>query len=163
MADRETGVAAQAERTQAATAFMRADLGCAFGPSFFLGHLGRFVRDRCPEPTEKLPTVEVRLGDGQTLDVCHIIGVSPRWVMLAVRDAATHREEMALELVPYETIQRVRITTRRAEGASIGFSQTQSPEIIAPETLLKAVMAPPASSDAAPEDSHTHGPQASPD
>jgi hypothetical protein len=133
---------AEGESTQAATAFMRADLTCAFGPSFFLGHLGRFVRDRCPDRTENLPTVELRLVDGETLDVCHIIGVSPRWVMLAVRDAASHREEMALKLVPYETIQRVGISARRVEGSSIGFSQARSPEIITPETLLRTAMAP---------------------
>ena len=136
------------EHTQAATAFMRADLTCAFGPSFFLGQLGRFVRDRCPDPTENLPTVEVRLVDGETLDVCHIIGVSPRWVMLAVRDTASHRDEMAIKLVPYETIQRVGISTRRAEGSSIGFSQMRPPEIITPETLLRTAMAPQGSTGA---------------
>lgn len=143
MSEPETHAGGEAERTQAATAFMRADLACAFGPSFFLGQLGRFVRDRCPDPTENLPMVEVRLVDGETLDVCHIIGVSPRWVMFAVRDAASHRDEMALKLVPYETIQRVGISTRRTEGSSIGFSQAHPPEIIAPETLLQAAMAPP--------------------
>jgi len=64
-------------RQQAAAAFVRADLACAFGPSFFLGHLGRFVRDQCPDPKENLPTVHVHLADGETLDVCHIIGISP--------------------------------------------------------------------------------------
>ena len=128
-------------RQQAATAFVTADLACAFGPSFFLGDLGRFVRDQCPDPKENLPAVQVHLADGQTLDVCHIIGVSPRWVMLAVRDAANHRDGMAVELVPFEIIRRVGIGTRHAEGASIGFAQIQPPEIIAPETLLRAAMA----------------------
>jgi hypothetical protein len=134
----------EAERAQAAAAFVKADLGSAFGPSFFIGHLGRFVRDRCPDPTENLPMVEVRVVDGETLNVCHIIGVSPRWVMLAVRDPTGHRDEMAVKLVPYETIQRIGISTRRADGSSIGFSQPHPPEIIAPETLLRAAMAPPA-------------------
>lgn len=132
----------ETERLEAATAFTRAELACAFGPSFFLGHLGRFVRDRCPDPKEHLPLVQIRLADGETLDVCHIIGVSPRWVMLAVRDAASHQDGMAIELVPYGLIQRVCIRTRHAVGASIGFNQTRLPEIIAPETLLRAAMAP---------------------
>ena len=132
----------EAARHEAATAFITADLACAFGPSFFLGHLGRFVRDRCPDATENLPLVQVRLVDGETLDVCHIIGVSPRWVMFAVRDAATHRDGMAVELVPYEIIRRVGIATRHGEAASIGFAQTNPPEVIAPETLLRAAMAP---------------------
>ena len=132
-------------RQQAATAFASADLSCAFGPSFFLGHLGRFVRDQCPDPKENLPTVHVHLADGATLDVCHIIGVSPHWVMLAVRDGG-NRDGMAVELVPFEIIRRVGIGTRRAEGASIGFAQIQPPEIIAPETLLRAAMAPDSTS-----------------
>jgi hypothetical protein len=132
----------EVHRLEAATAFTRADLACTFGPSFFMGHLGRFVRDRCPDPKENLPLVQLRLADGETLDVCHIIGVSPRWVMLAVRDAASHQDGMAIELVPYELVRRVCIRTRRAEGASIGFNQTRSPEIIAPETLLRAAMSP---------------------
>ena len=40
-----------------APALVAADLEFPFGPSFFLGHLGRFVRDQCPAPTEDLPIV----------------------------------------------------------------------------------------------------------
>lgn len=128
-------------RLEAANPFSRADLACPFGPSFFLGQLGRFVRDRCPDPKEHLPVVHLHLADGETLDVCHIIGVSPRWVMLAVRDTASHRDGMAIELVPYEIIRRVCIRTRRAaEGASPGYGQTRPPEIVAAETLLQAAM-----------------------
>ena len=134
------------ERVEAATAaaFVTADLACAFGPSFFLGHLGRFVRDRCPDAAENLPLVQVHLADGGTFDVCHIIGVSPRWVMLAVRDSASHRDGMAVELLPYESIRRVGIASRRAESSSIGFSQAHPPAIIEPETLLRAAMTPQA-------------------
>jgi len=128
--------------TPAAAAFMSADLACAFGPSFFLGHLGRFVRDRCPDAAEQLPLVQVHLADGVALDVCHIIGVSPHWVMLAVRDGTGHRDEMAVELVPYPIIRRVGIASKRNEASSIGFSQAHPPAVIEPETLLRAAMAP---------------------
>lgn len=144
----------ESAREQAATTFMRADLACAFGPSFFVGYLGRFVRDRCPDSTEHLPLVQVRLADGATLDVCHIIGVAPRWVMLAVRDAARHDDAMTVELVPYDTICRVRIATRHVEGASIGFAQAKPPEVIAPEALVRAAMAP-APTPPAPAESDT--------
>ena len=142
MSELDNDTTDEASRQQAATAFIKADLACAFGPSFFLGQLGRFVRDRCPDASENLPLVQVRLADGETLDVCHIIGVSPRWVMLAVRDAASHRDGMAVQFVAYDTIHRVGIATRHAEGSSIGFAQTTPPEIIAPETLLRAAMTP---------------------
>lgn len=130
------------EELKGVEAFISADLGCPFGPSFFLGHLGRFVRDRCPDPKENLPLVEVRLADGETLEICHIIGVSPQWVMLAVRDPANHRDGMAVELVPYAMIRHVRIGTRRTGGPSMGFAQEHPPQIVSPETLVSAVRKP---------------------
>ena len=142
MSATETRSDGQAERLEAATALTRADLACAFGPSFFLGHLGRFVRDRCPDPKENLPVVQVRLADGETLDLCHIIGVSPRWVMLAVRDAASHQDGMAIELVPFDLIRGVCIRTRQAGGATVGFAQPRAPEFIAAEALLGTAMSP---------------------
>ena len=143
MPDAEARTNDEPEEIASMAAFARSDMAYAFGPSFFLGQLGRFVRDRCPDPKEHLPVVQVHLADGETLDICHIIGVSPRWVMLAIRDAATHRDGMAIELVPYEIIRRVCIRTRRAaEGASPGYAQTRPPEIVAAETLLQAAMLP---------------------
>ena len=132
----------QTATAEASRAFARADLACPFGPSFFLGDLGRFVRDRCPDAAEQLPVVQIRLADGETLALCHIMGVSPRWVMLAVHDAASHGDAMAVELAPYEIIRRVYIGTRRAEGTTVGFAQTHLAQIIAPEALLRAVMPP---------------------
>jgi hypothetical protein len=130
----------EAARLEAAAAFTRADRASMFGPSFFLGQLGRFVRDHCPSPDEHLPMVEIRLADGQMLDLCHIVGVSPHWVMLAVRDAASRQHEMAIELVPFEMIRGVRIRPRHAEGGTVGYSQSHTPAIIEAETLLEAAM-----------------------
>ena len=130
-----------AAQMEAAAAFSRADLACSFGPSFFLGHLGRFVRDRCADQKENLPLVQARLADGDSLDVCHIIGVSPRWVMFAVSDPASHHDGMAIEIVPYELIRRICIRTQRRVGTSIGFAQVRPPGIVAAETLLRAATA----------------------
>ena len=127
---------------ETATAFTRADFACPFGPSFFLVHLGRFVRNHCPDPNENLPVVQIRLADGETLELCHIIGVSPHWVMLAVHDSASPQDGMAVELVPFEVVRGVSIRTRRTQGSSVGFAQARSPEIIAAETLLRDAMPP---------------------
>ena len=126
----------------AATMFAQADMRCAFGPSFFLGNLGRFVREHCPESKENLPLVRVYVAGGETLDVCHIIGVSPRWVMLAVRDLGNQRDAMAVELVPYEAIHRVSIRSQNVDSRSMGFSEIRRPQIIGPETLVRAAMLP---------------------
>lgn len=132
----------ETERAAAAAALTRVDSTCPFGPSFFLSHLGRFVRDHCPAPEEHLPTVQIRLADGQTLDLCHIVGVSPRWVMLAVRDKASRQDDMAIDLVPFEMIRGVRIRARHAEGSTVGFAQHHAPSVIPAETLLGAMMTP---------------------
>ena len=131
----------EAARLEAAEAFTRSDRVPMFGPSFFLGQLGRFIRDHCPSADEHLPMVEIRLADGQTLDLCHIVGVSPHWVMLAVRDAASRQHEMAIELVPFEMVRGVCIHRRHAEGGgTVGYSQSHTPTIIEAETLLEAAM-----------------------
>ena len=117
-----------------------ADGVCPFGPSFFLGYLARFVRDHCPDPAEKLPVVQLVLADGAIVNVCHIIGVSAKWVMVAARDMAAHQDEMAVELLPYPLIQRVSIRARRGESASIGFSQASAPKIMASEALLQSAL-----------------------
>lgn len=123
------------------SALARADAACAFGPSFFLTSLKRFVRDNCPSPREKLPVVELRLVSGETLLLCHVIGVSARWVMLAVVDNTTiHRGGMSVEFVPYELICGVSVRAGQAEGEAIGFAQTRVPDVIAPEVLVRAAM-----------------------
>ncbi len=135
----------QTVNSDTAAAFAATDRRCVFGPSFFLGRLSRFVRDQCPDPQEHLPVVHVHLADGEPLDLCHIIGVSPQWVVLAVRDPESHVDGMAIEIVPYEMIRRVCIRTRRGETGAIGFTHARAPEIIPAETLVQAAMTPSSS------------------
>lgn len=130
----------EGNRLAAAAAFAKADQTTMFGPSFFLGQLSRFVRDHCPPQQDHLPMVEIRLADGQILDLCHIVGVSPRWVLLAVRDSAVHQHDMAIEIVPFEMVRGVRICPRHADGGTVGFSQTHEATIMPAETLLQTAM-----------------------
>ncbi len=74
--------------------------------------------------------MQIRLGDGTTFDLCQIVGVSPQWVMVAVRDLASHHDRMAVELVPFEMIRGVSIRARHAEGATRGVSQFRVPEML---------------------------------
>lgn len=131
--------APEAVKEELAALYARADLSCPFGPAFFMTQLSRFVRDRCPEPTEQLPIVELRLADGEVLDVCHVIGVAPHWVALAARDR-NRAGAMTTELVPYELIRRVLIRPRHGEAAGIGFETCHVPELVNPAALLRATM-----------------------
>lgn len=106
------------------------DQRCPFGPSFFLGQLRGFGRDRCPDPDEGLPVVKLYLADGDVLDVCHIIGASPRWIALAVNETERSSGErpMRTELVPYSLVSRVVIRTTRHEGPHVGFDLGHEPD-----------------------------------
>ncbi len=140
----ETGTPVARDQRAAARALAHADGAFAFGPSFFLQQMGRFVQEHCPNPQQHLPLVQIHLADGRTLNICHIIGVSLRWVVLAVRESGSHHDEMVVDVVPFEMIRGVSIRQRRHSEAtsSIGFSQIQAPEIITAEALMSATMAP---------------------
>ena len=103
-----------------------------FGPAFFLRQLSAFARDRCPDPEEHLPIVEIHLADGEELHVCHIIGLASLWIALAVFDNAdvAHRPPaMRTELVPYQMVTRITIRTTRPESAHLGFEIGGRPQV----------------------------------
>lgn len=116
-----------------------------FGPGFFVGQLGAFARERCPDPGEALPVVEVHLATGEVLDLCHIMGLAPAFVALAVREGprtGTGEAPMRTELVPYGLITRITIRAVRAAGAHVGFDVHCAPDTRAlqdsPEETLRA-------------------------
>lgn len=119
---------------------------CPFGPVFFLTQLRGFVRDNCPDAAETLPMVELLLHSGESLRVCHVIGVAPRYVILAVYDdgASDASRVMRTEFVPYELITRVTIRTTQSAGSSFGFNRAHTPVIVpqqpamTPEEALRA-------------------------
>lgn len=119
-----------------------------FGPGFFLGQLRGFARDRCPHPGEALPAIELHLASGEVLDLCHVMGLAPAFVALAVRDGprtGTGEAPMRTELVPYALIARVVIRPVHAAGAHVGFNLDHAPDLLAQpdsaEAALKAASA----------------------
>jgi len=104
----------------------------AFGPLFFLTQLAGFVRDQCPDVVERLPIVELRLHSAESLRICHVIGVGPQYVALAVydEDDANAAAGMRTELLPYEAIARVTVRTTLPTGPQIGFRLSPSPAIM---------------------------------
>lgn len=124
-----------------------------FGPGFFLGQLRVFARDRCPSSSEELPSVAVHLATGEVLELCHVIGLAPTFVALAIHEDPERGRggpgAMRTELVPYGIITRVTIRSRRGDpGARVGFDASREPravlEAVSPEDALRAVSrAPP--------------------
>ena len=138
------------------TALVAADQGLPFGPLFFLQHLRGLIRDRCPEPGEGQPTVEFHLADGEVLNVCHVMGIAPNWIALAVSevDRPMGSATMRTELLPYATIARVTIRSLPRDGGHhIGFDTGRKPSVLrrmaaehelSPEEALRAMENPPA-------------------
>jgi hypothetical protein len=123
-----------------------------FSPAFFLGQLRAFARECCPSHLEPLPSVSLHLATGEVLGLCHVMGLAPSFVALAVHDEArgggATSMAMRTELVPYALITRVTIQPRRDADAHVGFdagfeprrlAQTPTPE----EMLAAAALAPP--------------------
>ena len=124
-----------------------------FGPGFFLGQLRAFARERCPEASENLPSVELHLATGEVFDLCHVMGLAPEFVALAVREARgvsgiEGTAAMRTELVPYSLITRVTIRPIRGDGPHVGFNPEHAPTVLlqapTPEATLRAAAAVPA-------------------
>lgn len=100
-----------------------------FGPLFFLSQLRGFIRDRCPDPQNALPELELHLADGQALDVCHVVAISPWWIALAVYEPSPSRgtRQMRTEFVPYGMIARVTLALTGGAAGQLGFDVNRAP------------------------------------
>lgn len=138
---REEPVRLSRREEQQLAQFLRA-VRYPFGPQFFIEQLAAFVRDRCPDPGEQLPRVDLWYA-GEPLAICHVIAVAPSWVALAVRDRHAHDAEMRTELIPYEMINRVTIGAPVSRSRGIGFDCAHRPAIVedvqAPTRMLEAL------------------------
>lgn len=97
-----------------------------FGPRFFLAQLAGFLRDRCPDPSARLPRLELCIAGAESITVCHVIALSPQWVAVA---AGARDAPMRTEIIPYESIMRVTIGSRPPGG--IGFDSRRRPLVVA--------------------------------
>ncbi|HEY6105640.1 MAG TPA: hypothetical protein VIV59_06640 [Anaeromyxobacteraceae bacterium] len=110
-------------------------LDAPFGPGFFLGQLRAFARDRCPDPAEGLPAVQIHLATGEVLDLCHVVGLGPAFVALAIvegeGEGKGERRRMRTELVPYQLVVRVSILPPGVRG-HVGFDVDHAPRVLEP-------------------------------
>jgi hypothetical protein len=113
-------------------ALAEASMRHPFGPAFFLTQLRGFAGEKCPDPAVDRPMVEIHLGDGESLDLCQVIGVTPNWVALAVRDSDEddNTQRMRTEFVPFEAIARVTLRASRPESPHLGFEHHRMPKVL---------------------------------
>lgn len=108
------------------------DASCPFGPGFFLRQLRAFIRDRCPDPSEALPSVQLHLAEGDRVEVCHVIGIAPRWLALAAieEERPLAAPTMRTEIIPYALVSRVTVRPFRPQPGRAGFQVGRDPEIL---------------------------------
>jgi hypothetical protein len=108
------------------------DARCPFGPSFFLRQLRAFIRERCPDPAEGLPSVQLHLAEGECLEICHVIGIASRWLALAVieTERPVASPTMRTEVVPYGLISRVSVRVARPGPGRVGFEVDRDPALL---------------------------------
>ena len=92
-----------------------------FDASFFTTVLPDRVRTECEARPEMVPVVRFRLGDGVTLDVCHVIHLAERWMAVAYFSDAEKCEDMDVAFVPYDTVTRVHLSLHHPQSRNLGF------------------------------------------
>ena len=97
-------------------------LGPPFGPSFFATVLGDRVRASCDQHPESVPVVELHLGDGVTLDLCHVPIVEAQWLAAEFyRDRETCKD-MDVAFIPYGLITRVTVSMWHRSERPLGYA-----------------------------------------
>lgn len=95
--------------------------GPPFAADFFMSVLKDRVRERCDQQPEAVPVVQLHLGDGATLDLCHVPGVGAQWIAVEFyRDRETCTD-MDLSFVPFGLITRVTVSMWHRSQRSVGF------------------------------------------
>lgn len=139
---------------------------CPFGPTFFYTQLRGFVRDGCPEASENWPTVELRLRSGECIQICHIIGVAPLYVALAVYedDKADDPPAMRTELLPFDQIERVTVRPMQHKSPGFGFNVARVPSLVTQDSMMtpEQALRAAATGSSASESSHGKEPARSP-
>ena len=125
--------------------FAEADANCTFGPTFFLRQLRAFLRDRCPDPSEALPSVQLHLAEGEIIEMCHIIGLAPRWLAIAAIETvhAISSPAMRTEVIPYGLVSRITVRPVRPGPGHVGFEESHGCGLLtrpdAPEDVFLAM------------------------
>lgn len=93
-----------------------------FDASFYAETLPDLVQAECRRQPEKTPVVEMRLGDGGALDVCHVAQLAERWLAVTFFRDVEACEDMDVCFLPYELVARVTVSLHPRQTRKLGFS-----------------------------------------
>jgi hypothetical protein len=112
-----------------------------FDAPFYLAVLPDAVRQQCQVNPEHVPVVELHLGDGTTLDLCHIVPLAPTWLAVAFFRSPGESDEVEQALLPYPLVQWITLSVRPLRVRHIGFDVDRS--MAATQVAPVAQEAPP--------------------
>jgi hypothetical protein len=97
-----------------------------FDGPFYQQVLPDAVRQQCQDQSGHVPVVQLHLGDGATLDLCHVVSLAPTWFAVAYfRDPAVG-EEVEQALLPYPMVEWITLSFHPPHVRRIGFDVEQS-------------------------------------
>ena len=102
-----------------------------FDSAFYTTVFPQLVQQECRRQAEKVAVVELLLGDGGTLDICHVLQLADKWLAVAFfRDPKTC-EDMDMAFLPYELVARVTVSFHSPQTRKLGFSVEGGPATLA--------------------------------
>jgi hypothetical protein len=93
-----------------------------FDAKFYAQTLPDLVRSECRRQPDKTPVVELRLGDGSTLDVCHVAQLAERWLAVTFFRDVENCDDMDVSFLPYELVARITVSLHLKQSRKLGFS-----------------------------------------
>jgi len=99
--------------------------GAMFDVGFYTSVFPDLVQKECRRQADKVPVVEFHLGDGTTLDICHILQLSDRWMTVAFFRDLNTCEDMDIGFLPFELVVRITVSFHNAKSRRLGFTLTE--------------------------------------
>lgn len=93
-----------------------------FESAFFESVLPDRIRQRCVEQSGHVPVVELHLADGDSLDLCHIVHLADRWLLVAFYRDPAKCSDMDLAFLGYDTIKRITVSMHDPHSRRLGFN-----------------------------------------
>lgn len=97
-----------------------------FDAMFYQAVLPDRVKAECENCPSEVPVVELHLGSGAVLDLCHILHASGEWMVCRFFRNPGHDDEMDVAFVPYGLVSLVTVSTHPPEKRRFGFQLESS-------------------------------------
>ena len=100
----------------------------AFDASFYREVLPERVTAECQGRPDAVPVVTLYLGNGNVLDLCHIVHLADDWFAVHHFRDVEICEDMDVAFLPYGLVSLITISVHHPESRRMGFSVGEKPD-----------------------------------